>query len=322
MIDAADEGLHLQECDPQKNWMENMCFFGFDEAADAGFLIHVKHRPNEDIVEFRFGAKIGGQSCSYGVVHPINGTLAYPEFQLACWEPDRLWTITGQGQGWPIEAVGGVMGLPASRAAPLAFSIDLEWSATIPSVHWGVIHDESTSAPGGAHYDQGGRFTGTIRIGDAEARVDALAYRDHSWGPRNFMQMKCVRYMAFVSADMRTYYDGLLMDHGDRQTGFSYTVEDGVGRRGPTPHYEVLEGEDWDNAYRKIAYTVDGRRYVATTIWNLMLPLVPERYLSNVAMVRMDLPDGGTGFGIVERGRLFGDDDLNRWQSAARAPAA
>ena len=89
MIDAADEGLHLQECDPQKNWMENMCFFGFDEAADAGFLIHVKHRPNEDIVEFRFGAKIGGQSCSYGVVHPINGTLAYPEFQLACWEPDR-----------------------------------------------------------------------------------------------------------------------------------------------------------------------------------------------------------------------------------------
>ena len=49
------------------------------------------------------------------------------------------------------------------------------------------------------------------------------------------------------------------------------------------------------------------------------MPLIPERYLSNVAMVRVTTPDGRTGFGIVERGRLFDDRELDAMVSKAQA---
>jgi hypothetical protein len=302
--------------------MENICFFGFDEEADSGFFVHMKHRPNQGMVEFRFASKVGGQTCVYGSVHPINGTFTYPDFHFTCIEPERRWRLHGLGRGWPLEAVGKVVGIPAAGAAPLEFSFDLEWAATIPALDWKVIFDESTSAPGGAHYDQGGRFAGTINIGSASARVDALAYRDHSWGPRNFMQMKFARFIGFVSEDMETYFDGHILDHGDRTTGFSYTVENGEGLLEPKPTFEVLEGEDWDYGYRKVAVTVGARRYIAQTLWNIATPLVAERYLSNIAMVRIELPDGRRGFGIVERGRLFGDEELAGWLAAAAAPAS
>jgi len=321
MIGSAEEGLHLGECDPNKNWMENVCFFGFDEAADSGFFVHMKNRPNEGVVEFRLATKVRGQTCVLGSVQPINGTFTYPDFQFDCVEPERRWTLRGGGRGWPLEAVGNVVGIPAAGDAPLECAFDLEWTATIPALDWKVIFDESTSAPGGAHYDQGGRFAGTIRIGDATATVDALAYRDHSWGPRNFMQMKYARFVGFVSEDMETYFDGHILDHGDRTAGFSYTVENGEGRLEPKPDYEVLEGEDWDYGYKKVAITVGDRRYIAHTLWNIVTPLVPERYASNIAMVRIELPGGRKGFGIVERGRLFGDEELAGWLAAAAAPS-
>lgn len=321
MIGAAEEGLHLGECDPAKNWMENLCFFGFDEAQQSGFLVHMKHRPNEGVVEFRLALKAGDRTCTVGVVHPLNGTFHYPGFRFDCREPARRWTLQGEGRGWPIGAAE-VIGIPAAGEAPLDYAWNLEWTATIDALDWKVIHDESTSAPGGAHYDQGGRFHGTIRIGDRTVQVDALAYRDHSWGPRNFMQMNVARFIGFVSEDMQTYFDGHILDHGDREVGFAYTVENGVGRLDGRPGYAVLEGEDRDHGYQRVAITVGDRRYVANTLWNIAMPLVPERYLSNIAMVRMELPGGRNGFGIVERGRLFGDEDLARWQAAAAAPGA
>ena len=35
------------------------------------------------------------------------------------------------------------------------------------------------------HYEQGGTWTGTLRIGDDEVQAGGLFVRDHSWGPRN-----------------------------------------------------------------------------------------------------------------------------------------
>jgi len=320
MITAADEGLHLEDRDPTKNWMENFCFFGFDEATDAGFLIHMKNRPNEGIVEFRLAMKVGEQTSIYGVVHPINGTFTYPDFQFECIEPEAHWTLKGQGRGWPLEAVGKVIGIPAKGEAPLEFELDLDWTASIDALDWKVIFDESTSAPGGAHYDQGGRFAGTLRIGGNTVKVDGMGYRNHSWGPRNFLQMKYARFIGFVSEDMKTYFDGHILDHGDRKVGFAYTVEEGVGQLAARPEYEVLEGEDWDYGYRKVAITVGETRYIAHTLWDFAMPLVPERYLSNVAMARIELPGGRKGFGIVERGRLFGEEELAGWVAAAENP--
>jgi hypothetical protein len=324
-VTEKDEDLHLGEADPAVNWMENLCFFSYDEERQAGFLVHMKNRPNQGVVEFRLAANVGGKTVTHLAVHPINGGFAYPGFTFDCVEADRRWVLKLAGSGWPIEQVGNVVGMPVVETGPIPFALDLTWTATIDSLDWLVMKDNaSADAPGGRHYDQGGRISGTIRVGDAEAQVDALAYRDHSWGPRNFMQMKLARFIGFVAEDMRTYFDGHLIDFGGEQGvhGFAYTVEDGQGTMKDTPVVTILEGEDWDHGYRKVAIDTDGTRYVANTLWNIAMPLVPERYLSNIAMVRVELPGGRNGFGIVERGRLFTDEDLAAWQAAARAPAA
>jgi hypothetical protein len=323
MIDASDEGLHLEATDPAVNWMENLCFFAFDEEREAGFLIHMKNRPNQGIVEFRLAARIGGNTVTHGSVQPIKGGFDYAGFTLECLVPDRTWTLAANGSGWPIGEVGNVIGMPAGQPGVLPFAIDLRWDAQIDSLDWKVMKDnESADAPGGRHYDQGGRIAGTIRIGDSETQIDCLAYRDHSWGPRNFMQMRLARFIGFISEDMQTYFDGHVLDHGEDKgmIGFAYTVEQGKGRMEPMPAVAVTVGKDWDHGYREVTIDVGATRYVAHTLWNIAMPLVPERYLSNVAMVRVELPGGRKGFGIVERGRLFSDDDLASWQGAAKTP--
>ena len=323
MIDASDEGLHLEETDPAVNWMENLCFFAFDEGQEAGFLIHMKNRPNQGITEFRLAARIGGNTVTHGSVQPITGGFDYAGFTLECIEADRTWTLAANGSGWPIEKVGNVIGIPTGQPGILPFAIDLRWDAQIDSLDWKVMKDnESADAPGGRHYDQGGRISGTIRIGESETQIDCLAYRDHSWGPRNFMQMRLARFIGFVSEDMQTYFDGHVLDHGEDKgmIGFAYTVEQGKGRMEPMPAVAVSVGEDWDHGYQEVTIDVGATRYVAHTLWNIAMPLVPERYLSNVAMVRVELPGGRKGFGIVERGRLFSNDDLTSWQAAAKTP--
>lgn len=322
MITSAEERLHLDQADKNANWMENLCFFGFDEARSAGFLIHMKNRPNQGTVEFRFVARIGDRTCTYGSIQPIAGGFTYPDFTLECVETARHWKIQSSAKGWPIEAAGGVIGIPHAGDAPLGFEIDIDWTSTIPALDWAVMKDsKETDSAGSNHYDQGGRFAGKIRIGDDAVAVNALAYRDHSWGPRHFAQMKVARYVGFVTADMRTYYDGLFIDHGEGKdpVGFTYVIEDGAGHTYPRPEVSVLKGRDWDEAYDQVRIVSGDVSCVADTVWHVKMPLIPERYLSNVAMVRVTMADGRTGFGIVERGRLFEDHEHAEW---TRAPGA
>jgi len=322
-VGAGDECLHLEECDPTKNWMENMCFFAFDEKRRAGFLVHMKNRPNQGNVEFRLAACNDGKTVTYGSVQPLNGGFKYPDFHLDCIEPDRKWKITSKGKGWPIESVGGVIGMPNEKEGPVAFELDLEWRATIDSLDWAVVRgNDAAAAPGGRHYDQGARVIGKIRVGDTEVQVDSLAYRDHSWGPRAFKEMKRVYFFGFVSEDMKTYYDGSQIDlPGDQgSSGFSFLLEEGKLGVVEPPIFTVTKGEDRPGGYDTVQVDVGGRRYIAHKIWNILMPLVPERYLSGVCMVRVELEGGRKGFGIVERGYLFSEAELAAWKTAAASP--
>ena len=315
MTNPGHESLHLDLFDPKVNWMENLCFCGYDEQSEAGFLLHMKNRPNQNIVEFRFAARAGDATCTWGSVQPLTGGFHYAGFEADVVESWHHWRLRVSGVGKSIADAGDVIGLPVVNNNDLPFAIDINWTSPIDALDWALINDtKETDSAGSHHYDQGGHIAGSIRIGDRTLQVKGFGYRDHSWGPRNFKQMDVARYIGFVTEDMRTYFDGLFVDYGKQEgvAGFSYTIQQGIGVAGPRPDVAVIEGEDRERAYRKVSITVPGATYIATTIWNIVLPLVPERYLSNVALVRVETPDGRAGFGMVERGRLFQDNELER----------
>jgi hypothetical protein len=315
LTEFTDDRLHLEQADPQPNWMENLCFFGVDEATQSGFFIHMKIRPHQGDTEFRVAVKIANETCTYGAVRPLTGGFRYTGCRLDCLTQGSHWRIRVAGTGRPIAAAANLVGLPTEGRGSLLFEFDLQWTSSISPLDWAVLkNSKETDSAGSHHYDQGGRFAGTLRIGDRRIEAAGLAYRDHSWGPRNFMQMRVARFIGFVTEDMRTYFDGLFIDHGAGKApvGFSYTLHDGVGKASSPPVVSVTEGEDWDHGYRAVSVAVPEATYRMRTLWNVAMPLIPERYLSNIAMVRVELPDGRSGFGIVERGRLLGDEELSK----------
>ena len=67
--------------------------------------------------------------------------------------------------------------------------LDLEWSADLPmhvlSPAGDLIPGEQRVAYGADHYEQFGRLSGALRLGEREWRIEgAPSFRDHSWGPR------------------------------------------------------------------------------------------------------------------------------------------
>jgi len=65
------------------------------------------------------------------------------------------------------------------------------------------------------HLEVGGRLTGTVRLGDREIAVDALGYRDRSWGPRNWAIMRSTRWWPCVfGPDLTIHVLGCVMAPG------------------------------------------------------------------------------------------------------------
>jgi len=86
---------------------------------------------------------------------------------------------------------------------------------------WPAISADYARNIGGRHFEVADRLEGTISIKGATCRVKGYAYRDHSWGPRNWFNLKVHRWANGLAGDNFGF-------------GFSnYMVDQpGVNRRG------------------------------------------------------------------------------------------
>ena len=175
------------------NWQENMFFILWDTTTQHGFMMHIQRVPGRQVQEARIVACIAGEIASATITgafdqdRPVRGVDVHvndsfrdlevrAEFMGAA-GPGPLGFIAAHPDGDVPVMVDVRL---RSALAPIDFA---EGLATLTAA---LRADKSAPQMGDqAHYEQGGTWTGTIRIGQRQVHATGLFVRDHSWGIRH-----------------------------------------------------------------------------------------------------------------------------------------
>jgi hypothetical protein len=221
--------------------------------------------------------------------------------------------VRGEGTG----ALGRGPGLfiTAGRG-DVPLSLDIAWTAAAPP----VIHsegfaqmEEAGAGSSGDHYIQGGRWDGTLRIGEQELMMSGRSIRDHTWGERQNQAMDLCWWCPMVFDDGTYQLAGIDMHLVDgTRTTFSF-VRDADGQRTlPFLDVEVTEG-DLDDYTKAEIRVGDDITVQATRV--MRLPVAYYRgggvgWVSDDALCTLRTADGRRGFGIIEKNRLLTDAEI------------
>jgi len=312
MTDPRHEGLHLDEATDGTNWMENFYFGGRDEARGAAFGVHVKLRAELGRAEVRCFVDIDGSDAGFGGRYPIAQTLRYPIIDFSCIEPFRRWHLKLDTKGWPLADTRGLVGLELEGREPsVPMGFDLEVTSALPPADWADLQGiKSTDSAGHGHYDGSIAFVGNIRLGDRVVEAKGLGMRDHSWGPRNFAGLKGVWFIGATFEDERAYFAGVRSWNEDNEVvGFSYLIDKNGMTVMPCPEVEVLEGTSEPCNYHRVAVSSGDISVMVNVKKHMPMPLLPEKYLSGGTSCTLDT---GSGYAMLERGRLYLDDEIEQ----------
>ena len=79
-----------------------------------------------------------------------------------------------------------------------------------------------------AHFEVAGRMIGRVRIGGREIEVDALGYRDRSWGPRRWSAIRSTRWWPVVFGPDLCAHSIVAVDAAGKRHASGYVWRDGV----------------------------------------------------------------------------------------------
>jgi hypothetical protein len=80
----------------------------------------------------------------------------------------------------------------------------------------------------GHHFEVAGRMTGRVRLGDREYEIDALGYRDRSWGAREWGVMRSTRWWPVVfGPDLCIHTMSSLLEGGHR-VDYAHVIRNGM----------------------------------------------------------------------------------------------
>lgn len=317
---AADEYMHEPTADPQFN--ESMYFNFVDPASGHSLLIRMGNRANEGFAEVTVLLyRPGGGAAIHFERAPISDNSRFDagglRFQVL--EPLQRLRVTYSG---PANLLAKGLDLadpgPALKASPIdALEIDLEYQNLIPVYGLAGNEDAVGGIAGGEetiasrHYQVPCRVRGTVRLEGEVHQVDALGYRDHSWGPRKWQAPRYWRWISGI-CDERNVFVGWVTRVGDqRPPGNGMVLRDGrpalvrevrvQSTYGAPPHYpETMALELKTDAG---VFRVTGR----------VLALVPLRHRREGSVARLAEAvceyqlDGLTGYGFSEYHDLIED---------------
>jgi hypothetical protein len=100
-----------------------------------------------------------------------------------CAEPGRRWAVALDGFTWETTAARLRDG-PFGDGPWTRTTLDLEFEAATPP--WILGNRDLENAWEHSHYEQLGRVSGTVQVGDGQWNFAGTGHRDHSRGPRDF----------------------------------------------------------------------------------------------------------------------------------------
>lgn len=119
--------------------------------------------------------------------------------------------------------------------------IDISFADFIPRYDWYTLLGRRTHANN--HFETSGSVKGTVRIGDREVQIDGMGYRDRSWGPRHWHDIRSTRWWPCVfGPDLTIFTLSAVTPDGSGVQGFM--VKDGVPQT--LRDVSTLATLDWD----------------------------------------------------------------------------
>lgn len=189
MIETRPEADRLQSADPATpEWSESLILMGYDPASEHAFYWHfsrmiddsdtwegivVIYRPDGEVIIDRSLGKHGNNEdaassgpCSFMVEEPL-----------------KRWRARFVGEASRSTTRDAALGL-VEEDHSVRLRAEMVFDGSFPTFSAGGAMDNQDWGDG--HLEQGGRITGTIEIDDETISLDCQAFRDHTWGRRNY----------------------------------------------------------------------------------------------------------------------------------------
>ena len=186
-LDPRDDGLHAAGSDPW--WREGWYFEFYDTASELQFQAYQGVFPNASSGDLNAAVFHQGRR-----VHQLRkmdfNVAAEPKQERLCFGPMKLEQIEPLQQ-WRL------------RYDAEELYADILFTAVQPPFSWAATNLwlETSTDPqlGSHHFDQLGRYTGTVCLDDKELTIDALGFRDRmwGWGGRKHWQSYLIMWAAF-----------------------------------------------------------------------------------------------------------------------------
>lgn len=174
--DALAQALEANHS-PTENlfWQESWYFNFSDPASGVWGLSRIGYRPSRNTADGLLMAVIDGKP--EVLYAPVGRRLDSPKVTI---DSPRL--VKTNALEYRCEDALGRWRITA-KTARLEFDVTFE--AETPA-HVFPAMDAKQASAASDHYEQSGRVTGTLRLGEIERTLNGRGQRDHSWGPRDW----------------------------------------------------------------------------------------------------------------------------------------
>jgi hypothetical protein len=210
IYDAVEDCPHLAEED--QSFQESALFVWHDSVTGSGGFWRIGQEPVAGVLNSCFGAFTAD-----GLRFRSNVTGV----------PMSAGDRSETHMGW-----GSALRADLDRLAITASFRDCEarlsFEDFFPRYEWHeLVRSPSPSDHARAHFEVAGRMAGCIRIGDREMEVNALGYRDRSWGPRNWGTLRATRWWPAVFGPDCCAHVIAVIDE-NFQGAYGYAIQDGI----------------------------------------------------------------------------------------------
>lgn len=192
-LSPRDEQLHPPPDPLPTNWQENLFFILWSTDTHDGLMVHVQRVPGRGVQEARIVVSAQGASASATVTGPYRIDALVDGFEIDVADAFREISLRAMFHGSRDPGPLGFIAAYPPGDVPVV--VDVRLSSTLEPVDFAdglatlvqrLRADASSPQMGDqAHYEQGGIWSGRIRIGDREVQGSGLFVRDHSWGVRH-----------------------------------------------------------------------------------------------------------------------------------------
>jgi hypothetical protein len=310
-LTSRDEELHRPPDPLPDNWQENLFYILWNTTTHDGFMMHVQRVPGRKVQEARIVARAGGQSASATLTGPYHVDRPVDGVTLGVTTAFRDLSVRTEFGGSPDPGPMGFIAAHSGGDVPVLVDVRLQSELEPIDFAEGLAHittllrtDSSAPQMGDqAHYEQGGRWSGLLRVGDVEVEASGLFVRDHSWGVRHEHNDFSAFWTATCLDEGRVFCNAIGIPKGDGFAGIG-AISDRDGVRFTqqvsaafTPTAGLLGYDRSTVTYGPgIDLTVHG---TTQQHWPLYLPFSGQSRYDNNAISAVE-SNGKRGFAVME----------------------